>query len=111
MMAGIDFSNGEILVSLDAALQNDPTDIPSLLEKLGEGYGGADGLVSKGDDLYLSDWKNGKVFKLDTSMDGSEPVVIKKDMQGSADIDITTDGKYLIIPEMKANRVVIHTLD
>ncbi len=38
MMAGIDFSNGEILVSLDADLQNDPTDIPSLLEKLGEGY-------------------------------------------------------------------------
>ena len=81
------------------------------VEKLGEGYGGADGLVSKGTDLYLSDWKNGKVFKLDTSMDGSEPVVIKKDMQGSADIDITTDGKYLIIPEMKANRVVIHPIE
>ena len=81
------------------------------VEKLGEGYGGADGLVSKGDNLYLSDWKNGKVFKLDTSKDGSKPIVIKKDMEGSADIDITADGKYLIIPEMKANRVVIHPLN
>ena len=81
------------------------------VEKLGEGYGGADGLVSKGDNLYLSDWKNGKVFKLDTSKDGSRPIVIKKDMEGSADIDITADGKYLIIPEMKANRVVIHPLN
>ena len=38
MMAGIDFSNGEFLVSLDADLQNDPADIPLLLEKLVEGY-------------------------------------------------------------------------
>jgi glycosyltransferase involved in cell wall biosynthesis len=38
MMAGIDFSQGRILVSLDADLQNDPADIPLLLEKLNEGY-------------------------------------------------------------------------
>ncbi len=81
------------------------------VEKIGEGYGGADGLVSFGENLYLSDWKNGKVFKLDVSKDGSEPILIKEGMEGSADIDITPDGKYLIIPEMKANRVVIHSLD
>jgi len=82
-----------------------------VVEKIGEGYGGADGLVSSGNNLYISDWKNGKVFKLDISKDGSEPVIIKEGMEGSADIDITADGKFLIIPEMKANRVVIHTLD
>lgn len=38
MMAGIDFSRGEVLVSLDADLQNDPKDIPALLAKLDEGY-------------------------------------------------------------------------
>jgi dolichol-phosphate mannosyltransferase len=38
MMAGIDFSQGEILISLDADLQNDPADIPALLAKLDEGY-------------------------------------------------------------------------
>jgi dolichol-phosphate mannosyltransferase len=38
MMAGIDFSQGRILISLDADLQNDPADIPVLLAKLDEGY-------------------------------------------------------------------------
>ena len=36
--AGIDYSDGEIMVLLDADLQNDPEDIPRLLEKLDEGY-------------------------------------------------------------------------
>ncbi len=36
--AGIDYSKGEIIVLLDADLQNDPTDIPMMLEKLDEGY-------------------------------------------------------------------------
>ncbi len=38
MMAGIDHAQGEVLVSLDADLQNDPDDIPLLLAKLDEGY-------------------------------------------------------------------------
>ena len=36
--AGIDHSEGEIIVLLDADLQNDPADIPLLLSKLDEGY-------------------------------------------------------------------------
>jgi len=36
--AGIDHSVGEIIVLLDADLQNDPADIPLLVEKLSEGY-------------------------------------------------------------------------
>ncbi len=36
--AGIDHSEGEIIVLLDADLQNDPEDIPLLLAKLDEGY-------------------------------------------------------------------------
>ncbi len=36
--AGIDYSTGEILVFMDADLQNDPSDIPALLGKLNEGY-------------------------------------------------------------------------
>ena len=38
MMAGFDHSRGEIIVPLDADLQNDPADIPMLLAKLDEGY-------------------------------------------------------------------------
>jgi glycosyltransferase involved in cell wall biosynthesis len=36
--AGIDHSEGDIIVLLDADLQNDPADIPMLLAKLDEGY-------------------------------------------------------------------------
>jgi len=36
--AGIDHALGETIVLLDADLQNDPADIPRLLEKLDEGY-------------------------------------------------------------------------
>ncbi|MCK6539969.1 MAG: glycosyltransferase family 2 protein [Anaerolineales bacterium] len=36
--AGIDHSDGDIIVLLDADMQNDPADIPMLLAKLDEGY-------------------------------------------------------------------------
>ena len=36
--AGIDHSKGEIIVLLDADLQNDPADIPIMVKKLTEGY-------------------------------------------------------------------------
>lgn len=38
MMAGIDFASGEIIIAIDADLQNDPADIPRLLAKLREGF-------------------------------------------------------------------------
>lgn len=36
--AGIDYSKGNIIILLDADMQNDPADIPMLLAKLDEGY-------------------------------------------------------------------------
>ncbi len=38
MAAGIDAARGEVLIPMDADLQNDPADIVRLLEKLDEGY-------------------------------------------------------------------------
>lgn len=38
MMCGIDHACGEVLVPIDADLQNDPADIPRLLAKIDEGY-------------------------------------------------------------------------
>ncbi len=38
MMAGFDHARGDIIVPIDADLQNDPADIPTLLAKLDEGY-------------------------------------------------------------------------
>ena len=36
--AGIDYSNGDTIILLDADMQNDPADIPDMLAKLDEGY-------------------------------------------------------------------------
>ncbi len=38
LMAGIRFSKGDILITMDGDFQNDPADIPRLLAKLDEGY-------------------------------------------------------------------------
>ena len=38
MSAGFTHARGRIYVAMDADLQNDPSDIPMLLEKMGEGY-------------------------------------------------------------------------
>ena len=38
MAAGIEHAVGDVIVLMDADLQNDPADIPMLLEKLDEGY-------------------------------------------------------------------------
>ncbi|MDH4136098.1 MAG: glycosyltransferase family 2 protein [Anaerolineae bacterium] len=36
--AGFEYAQGQVVVTMDADLQNDPADIPRLLEKLEEGY-------------------------------------------------------------------------
>jgi len=36
--AGIDHASGEVIIPLDADMQNDPADVPMLLNKINEGY-------------------------------------------------------------------------
>ena len=38
MSAGFDFARGKVIVTMDADRQNDPADIPKLIEKIDEGY-------------------------------------------------------------------------
>ena len=38
MAAGFDYSKGDVVVTMDADLQNDPNDIPILIKKMEEGY-------------------------------------------------------------------------
>jgi glycosyltransferase involved in cell wall biosynthesis len=38
MAAGIDLARGKLLVTMDGDLQNDPSDIPMMIDKLEEGY-------------------------------------------------------------------------
>ncbi len=38
LAAGFDYARGEVIVTMDGDLQNDPEDIPRMLEKMAEGY-------------------------------------------------------------------------
>ncbi len=54
LTAGIDHARGDIIVTLDADLQNDPEDIPRLLQKLEEGYDVVSGWRKNRQDPFLS---------------------------------------------------------
>jgi glycosyltransferase involved in cell wall biosynthesis len=52
--AGIDHAQGSVITMLDADLQNDPTDIPMLLEKINEGYDVVSGWRIQRQDTFLT---------------------------------------------------------
>lgn len=54
MSAGIDAAKGEILIPMDADLQNDPKDIARLLDKLNEGYDVVSGWRKNRQDKLIS---------------------------------------------------------
>ncbi len=54
MQAGIQNSRGEIIVTMDADLQNDPCDIPKLVELIGEGHDMVAGWRKNRQDRLLS---------------------------------------------------------
>lgn len=52
--AGIDHARGEIVVLMDADMQNDPADIPMMLEKLEQGYDVVSGWRANRQDAFLT---------------------------------------------------------
>ncbi len=54
LMAGIDHADGEVIITLDADLQNDPADIPILLSTLEQGYDVVSGWRKDRQDAALS---------------------------------------------------------
>jgi glycosyltransferase involved in cell wall biosynthesis len=52
--AGFDLAHGDAIVTMDGDLQNDPDDIPNLLEKLAEGYDIVSGWRVDRKDLFLT---------------------------------------------------------
>lgn len=69
MAAGIEYASGEILVTMDGDLQNDPADIPRLLEQIDAGFdvvvgwrhNRQDKLVSRKIPSRIANWLIGKV--------------------------------------------------
>jgi glycosyltransferase involved in cell wall biosynthesis len=54
MSAGFDHARGEIIVTLDADLQNDPEDIPRLLERMDQGFDVVSGWRKDRKDKFLT---------------------------------------------------------
>jgi len=52
--AGIDHAQGEVIVLIDADLQNDPADIPMMLDKIAEGYDVVSGWRIRRKDSFLT---------------------------------------------------------
>ncbi len=52
--AGIDYSGGDIIILMDADLQNDPSDIPMMLEKIEQGYDVVSGWRVSRQDTFLT---------------------------------------------------------
>jgi len=78
------------------------------LNEVAKGFGGGDGVVKgKKDQFYVSDWKNGKVFSVKLEK-GAVPngELVKEGFAAAADIAPSADGKFLLVPDMKAGELV-----
>jgi len=76
------------------------------IKKLGEGFPGGDGLAIKNETIYISSWKEGKVYEF---KNGKSKVILEG-FQAAADIALSKDKTHLIIPDMKAGTVSIYPL-
>lgn len=54
IVAGIDHSQGDVIVLMDADLQNDPADIPMMLEKMNQGYDVVSGWRVNRQDTFIT---------------------------------------------------------
>ena len=54
LAAGFDFASGDVIVTMDSDRQNDPNDIPMLLDKINEGYDLVSGWRFDRQDAWLS---------------------------------------------------------
>lgn len=54
MSAGFDYATGDVIVTMDGDMQNDPHDIPRILEKMAEGYDLVSGWRHDRQDPFIS---------------------------------------------------------
>ena len=71
--------------------------------KVAEGFGGGDGLIKSGDSFFVSDWKNGKIFKLQRN----KVTLFKEGFSAAADIALSFDKRSIITPDMKTGSVTL----
>jgi len=88
LQAGIDYSCGNVIATMDGDLQNDPADIPMLLERLGEGYDAVlgeramrqDGFLIRKIPSYCGNWLIRKVTGVAIKDMGCTLRVLRRDL-------------------------------
>jgi len=70
IFAGFERVRGQVVVTLDADLQNPPEDVPKLLDKMGEGYDVVGGWRQRRRDSALRRWPSWVVNKLTSRVVG-----------------------------------------
>jgi gluconolactonase len=93
-MLSVDFESG-ILYRVNLA--------SGATTKVADGFGGGDGIVkTKSGKVYISDWKNGVINQLS----GGKARLFKSGLTSAADMALSADGQYLIVPLMKLGEVI-----
>jgi glucose/arabinose dehydrogenase len=73
-------------------------------EKIADGFGGGDGLAwDRHGRLYISDWKNGKVFIIPRP--GDKPILLAEGLKAAADICLDPTNKRILVPDMTAGTI------
>ena len=76
------------------------------IKKIGDGFPGGDGLAINNESIYISSWKEGKIYEYKK---GTSKIILDG-FKAAADIALTKDRTHLIIPDMKAGTVTIYPL-
>jgi gluconolactonase len=93
-MLSVDFESG-ILYRVNLA--------SGATTKVADGFGGGDGVVkTKSGKVYISDWKNGVINQLS----GGKARLFQSGLTSAADMALSADGQYLIVPLMKLGEVI-----
>jgi gluconolactonase len=93
-MLSVDFESG-ILYRVNLA--------SGATTKVADGFGGGDGIVkTKSGKVYISDWKNGVINQLS----GGKARLFQSGLTSAADMALSADGQYLIVPLMKLGEVI-----
>jgi len=114
--AGIANPNGLLLDGLNRLLMLDfatgtlfqvifSDNAPTVVNALNSGFGAPDGLVRDSDGLlYISDWKGARVWQLTEPK--ATPQLISSGHQSVADIGLSADGRFLLLPDMRAGELI-----
>jgi len=78
---------------------------PTVVSALNSGFGAPDGLVRDSDGLlYISDWKGARVWQLTEPK--ATPQLISSGHQSAADIGLSADGRFILLPDMLAGELI-----